>query len=510
VSYYSTRVKFYAGICIIAMKLTTKEKRIIHSLQNNLKQEPVKVLDSIESLLSRKKTSISPLYTAYLHDLKAKAYLFTGDNEEAFQSILETESMNREMENKQLLIDINNNKGILNAKIGNFPQAIKCFQYILENIPDENLEKRSPYLLNLGTLYLNIRDYKMALEIWERCLKHFKEEKNHYNLAICYHNFGKAYGEQENRFNAIQSFKKAIQHYEKVNIHLGKADSLDGLAKTYLSTNEIDKAQLHAHEALKIFKKQNSKSGVFKISCILGIIEHKMGNSQKGIQICLAVLKKAKKLKNETIIRRCLESLYEIHIDGKDYKAALEITKTINAFKEALLDDHKQSIILQTQKEMDYLREQREIDRKELEIERLNRELIIKTMEINKRKEFLKMVKTKLSRHFTKSDTSVKSEINSLLKETDQILNGEQNWDDFKKYFSSIHTEFFGKMYDLTPNITSTEARICTYLKLNLSTKEIASNLNLSVRTVENNRLRIRKKFNLERDKNLSVFLQHL
>lgn len=493
------------------MKLSKKNAKRIQSLNKDLQKDPKTVNKKIDALLlSKSQSPISPLFSANLYNLKAKANIIIGDNEMAFEALLQTESTIQNSGEKTLLIDINNNKGILNAKIGNYSQAIKCFQFILETIPEDDSEKSSLYLLNLGTLYLNIKNYEKAFNIWKNCLTHFEKNNDHYKLAICHHNFGKAYGEQERFSESLQSFEKAVNHYEKADIPFGKADSLDGLAKTFLSQNDMVNAGNYANEALKIYKQFDSRSGIVKISCILGIIDHKKGNSKKGIQICRKALQEAKKINNETIIRRGLESLYEIYVDLGDYKAALEITHENYAFKEVLLNDHKQSIILQTQKEIDFLREQREIDKKEKEIEHLNRELILQTMETKKRKEFLKMIKLKIFQNLSGSDKLIQSEINAILKEADQILNDENSWDDFKRYFSSIHTEFFGKMYALAPNITSTEARICTYLKLNLSTKEIASLLNLSIRTVENNRLRIRKKLQLKKTDNLSLYLQSL
>ncbi len=73
--------------------------------------------------------------------------------------------------------------------------------------------------------------------------------------------------------------------------------------------------------------------------------------------------------------------------------------------------------------------------------------------------------------------------------------------------FDLVHNDFIKKLRESYPDLTNNEILMCAYLKLNLSTKEIAPLLNISVRGVETMRYRIRKKFNLEREENLNDFL---
>jgi FixJ family two-component response regulator len=59
------------------------------------------------------------------------------------------------------------------------------------------------------------------------------------------------------------------------------------------------------------------------------------------------------------------------------------------------------------------------------------------------------------------------------------------------------------------PNLTISDKKLCAYLKMDLSSKDIAPLLNMSFRSVEMSRYRLRKKMELERDVNLSDFLQN-
>ncbi len=77
----------------------------------------------------------------------------------------------------------------------------------------------------------------------------------------------------------------------------------------------------------------------------------------------------------------------------------------------------------------------------------------------------------------------------------------------FEEQFDLIHNNFIKRLTEKFPDLSANERKMCTYLKMNLSTKEIAPLLNISVRGVETLRYRLRKKFELGREENLLDFL---
>lgn len=75
--------------------------------------------------------------------------------------------------------------------------------------------------------------------------------------------------------------------------------------------------------------------------------------------------------------------------------------------------------------------------------------------------------------------------------------------------FDLIHNNFMKRLHAKHPDLSHNECMMCAYLKMNLSTKEIAPMLNISVRGVETIRYRLRKKFGLEREDNLMDYLNN-
>ena len=75
--------------------------------------------------------------------------------------------------------------------------------------------------------------------------------------------------------------------------------------------------------------------------------------------------------------------------------------------------------------------------------------------------------------------------------------------------FDLIHNNFMKRLHAKHPDLSNNERMMCAYLKMNLSTKEIAPLLNISVRGVETIRYRLRKKFGLEREDSLTDYLNN-
>jgi len=139
------------------------------------------------------------------------------------------------------------------------------------------------------------------------------------------------------------------------------------------------------------------------------------------------------------------------------------------------------------------------------EIEQKKAELLTQTSSIIHKNEVLQKIKNIVSElnSGTKSNVSLNQKINALLNDN---LNSDDDWKMFLIKFEEKHNGFFKRLKELYPQLTNSDLRLCACLRLNMETKEIASLMNLSVRTVENNRYRLRKKLNISPTVNLIEF----
>ncbi|MEZ5106952.1 MAG: hypothetical protein R2757_20775 [Draconibacterium sp.] len=87
---------------------------------------------------------------------------------------------------------------------------------------------------------------------------------------------------------------------------------------------------------------------------------------------------------------------------------------------------------------------------------------------------------------------------------------GDENWEKFEENFNLVYVNYMKKLSDQFPHLKMTDRKLCAYLRMGLTSKEMASLLNTSVRSIETARYRLRKKLMLEHDDNLSEFIQSL
>lgn len=148
-------------------------------------------------------------------------------------------------------------------------------------------------------------------------------------------------------------------------------------------------------------------------------------------------------------------------------------------------------------------------DKLKIDILYKSKELADSTMNIIKKNQFLTDLKNELEkiREYSEKNKEVTSDIRKVVRKIDRDIDNEENWKVFEDYFDRVHENFFKKMKQKHPILTAKDLRLCAYLRMNLSTKEIAPLLNITVRGVEIGRYRLRQKLQLDREENLTDYL---
>lgn len=138
----------------------------------------------------------------------------------------------------------------------------------------------------------------------------------------------------------------------------------------------------------------------------------------------------------------------------------------------------------------------------ELELQTKSSEVAGKSLSIAKQSEMIENIQNILDSE--KDFNKLKSEIKKAIKINEV---NKHEWETFETNLNQIHNEFIINLTKKFPNLTPKDIKLCVYLKMNLSSKEIAPMMNISFRGVELHRYRLRKKLNLTQDENLSKFL---
>jgi len=179
----------------------------------------------------------------------------------------------------------------------------------------------------------------------------------------------------------------------------------------------------------------------------------------------------------------------------------------------------QQLIYEEKQRQMSVLH-QLEIEHNEKEImrlknEKLESEILLKTKELAdtsmhlvERSDALLKVKEELQKIYRK--TNENHDIKKTLILLNDIEKNNDSWEKFALHFDEVNDNYLRNLKSKFPKLTSSDLKICAYLKLNLSSKEIAQLTNISVRGVEISRYRLRKKLGLSSDQSITAFLESL
>ncbi|OAQ39333.1 transcriptional regulator [Pedobacter psychrophilus] len=186
------------------------------------------------------------------------------------------------------------------------------------------------------------------------------------------------------------------------------------------------------------------------------------------------------------------------------------------------LEKHQRNIQKHLQEEQDELLRQENIineqkliklknEKLQAELESKGREVTNSAMNIVYKNELLQKIKDEIANLKDKEGKKLAEEqLRKVEKIIDESMSNEQDWNLFETSFNETHENFFKKLKHDYPDLVPNDLKLCAYLRLNMSSKEMASLLNISLRGMEIRRYRLRKKLSLPHDKNLVEFLIEL
>jgi ligand-binding sensor domain-containing protein/DNA-binding CsgD family transcriptional regulator len=166
------------------------------------------------------------------------------------------------------------------------------------------------------------------------------------------------------------------------------------------------------------------------------------------------------------------------------------------------LERQRQKLEAEKARELAIQRAEAEKELLLLEVTNKNRDLSNAAFNLIRKNEALLALKDELLQ--TAKGTPA---LDKVIRHIDQHLEGDHDWELFEASFNQVHNDFFKRLLQQCPDLTPGDLRLAAYLKMNLSSKEIAPLFNIGVRGVENKRYRLRKKLGLAEEENLVEYL---
>ncbi|WP_456437318.1 hypothetical protein [Psychroserpens sp.] len=419
--------------------------------------------------------------------------------------------------------------GDANEALGNYDIAIDYLKESLNlYIIYDDIYFASDVSRNIGELYTN----KEPIEI-------DSSELYHNNAIKLAKSIDSDYLEMQ-ALNSYAEFLIRINQYDKAKIVFESSQKLttelnDGfsqsridlaLGKIYYDEKKYDKALSKTNEALKLKKEIGLLTGTVdvyqhlaKIYKAKGDYKESLSNHEEFKTLADSIYNKEKATRFDELQTKfeTERKESEITLQGEEIKTLSaqaendKLTKTLYgigvfsllAIVGLLYFGFKQRI-----KKNKIAREkQEEIFKQEIAFKK--KELTSQTLHLVQKSTFIQELKENLER-IKKSPELFKVEFRRIVMLLKKESAEDKDWEVFKSYFSEVHNNFDHKIKAISEDITEKEIRLASFLRMNLSTKEIATMLNVLPDSVLKSKYRLKKKLQLAKEDDLTHFLNTL
>jgi len=153
--------------------------------------------------------------------------------------------------------------------------------------------------------------------------------------------------------------------------------------------------------------------------------------------------------------------------------------------------------------------QEQKIQQLQMQLSFKNKELTSKAMFLIQKDELIEMAIEKLTKIINSKSADLNKKLTFLIKEL-QLNKSDNRWKEFEVAFEQVHEDFYQRLKTNYPYLTSNEKKLCGFIRLNLSTKDISAITMQSLKSIEVARSRLRHKLKLGLDENLNVFISNL
>ena len=473
-----------------------------------------------------------PVFKKYNDTLHlANAYLMKGKiaMTEGFYKIALLETYNALKQHKNIEEDLRIAEDLLQiGRIYNYTgddeKAITTYRESIEFYEKaENMRNKAQVLNYLADSQIKLENYEAAEKNLKESLSISEKLKYKANIARVYKNLGKVEFEKNNLNKSIAYLNDSYQLWKAIGSASNEATALAFLGKSYSKNKEYARAIECLDQSIVISNDNNfpnilktayleksivlEKTKNYKASLISFKQNKKISDSIYGIER----IKTTEELKTiyETEKKEVEIALQDEEIKTLNAKAKSDrLTKTLYgigmfsflAIASLLYFGFKQRIKKNTMAR----EKQDEIYKQEIAFKK--KELTSQTLHLVQKNTFIQELKENLEK-IKQSPELFKVEFRRLVMLLKKESAEDKDWEVFKSYFSEVHNDFDNKIKSIANDITEKEIRLASFLRMNLSTKEIASMINVLPDSVLKSKYRLKKKLKLDKEDDLTQFL---
>lgn len=481
--------------------------------------------------------------------LKSKAKLFShiAQYPESLQNLYEAKKLLESFDNLSrdtlllsIYIKLISDIGVLFIFTEKYEDAAKYFQMGLDYLnkigadPTDRFFKGEffRFNLNFGAVYANARDFDKAELYFTKAMQYLDESK-YINTATLFNNLSIIARESGDINRAFDLNRQAIEIWESHDFKRGLVQSYNNMATCYLDIEDINNAFKYYDKALQISKENGFGNSAIIAQEQLSLVYAKMGRYKNAYEM----YREFKYWSDSLLNLEKIQLITQLELQDK-FDRRLTEAKLLQQKKEAeqkrreliyslIIAVSAMSLIILV---LLYFLQRNKYRRHKLEAEKSNLERITLEQDKNKLEEDLEfknkelatnvmyMVRkneliTQISEKLIKSKLAFKKENQAIIEEIIKDLQStteEYVWTEFEIRFQQVHNDFYEKLNEKFPNLSANEKKLCAFLRLNMTTKEISAITYQTINSLTVARSRLRKKLGLDSDENLISFLESM
>lgn len=460
------------------------------------------------------------------------------------------------------------NKALIYTDKGDYETALSESLKALKILDTINREtyRRADLYAQIGNIEIQRNNNENAIAYYSRALKTYTSLNDNVYMCNTYMNIGAAYINLEDYDNAKQNLFKSLEIAKSYHIIDGESKALNNLAEVFTIEKRYDQAINYLNQSLELIKNEDNSVNYISLLIQLAKTRSQKNEFTIAINIIDLAIKKADSIGAYFMLKKGYYVRSLIYENERQYQNALsdfkqfqkisdsidnvEISKRIEELKTIYETEKKEAEIALQEQEIKTLngeakntkltktlygigmlsfiavagliffsfkqrikknkieREKQEAIYKQ-EIAFKKKELASQTLHLVQKSTFIQELKENLEK-IKKSPELFKVEFRRIVMLLKKESAEDKDWEVFKSYFSEVHNNFDNKLKHIAKDVSEKEIRLASFLRMNLSTKEIASMLNVLPDSVLKSKYRLKKKLNLAKTEDLNTFLNSL
>ncbi|MFO7825216.1 MAG: tetratricopeptide repeat protein [Cyclobacterium sp.] len=510
-------------------------------IQQLSKTNPRKAYQQLTDFL-RQNSSLGFVEHAEATFLEGQLLMEFGLYNEATTKFYEAEELFKKMDCTACLANVYNQIGKLYYKTKSLSPALqrhKSALHLYEEVQDIQGMARSKGLI--GSMYEKLGDYTQALVYQNDAIELIRSSGDSTDLSILFENVGSIYEDLEKYDSAERYFQLAYALNIAMRNKLNMPGNINNLGDTRRKTNRAGESLSYYEEAIRISQELGNNYLERSATVDLGKAYAALGDFEKAYEQLAKARKLSETIFSEEAARQLAtqEFHYEIkekqreiaHLEGIHLfetrirwlllmliltllglgwglisRQRLKMRATQNTLRkqEELLEINER--LIQTEKENINLLEARMA----AEVGAQQKALSAQTLHVIEKNEILKEIQSKLKVALEQDPKEQRKKIRNLMKQIDANLGQDSDWESFKHTFENVHQDFLKNLNTRNPSLTTGDVKLACLMKMNLSSREIAATLGISMESLRISRYRLRKRLQLSEGRDLQHYLRCL